>query len=52
MRRKIKASKLPAFDPAAHIKDEKHVAAYVTVALEENVRRDRLEAEDRKTSAQ
>lgn len=36
MRKKIKASELPRFDPAEHIKDEKDMAAYLTAVLEEN----------------
>ncbi|MFN7571493.1 MAG: addiction module antidote protein [Betaproteobacteria bacterium] len=36
MRKKIKVSELPAFDPAEHIKDEKDMTAYLTVVLEEN----------------
>lgn len=36
MTKKIKISKLPDFDPAEFLKDEKDVAAYLTVILEEN----------------
>ncbi len=36
MRKKIKASELPIFDPAEHLKDEEDMAAYLTVILEEN----------------
>lgn len=34
--RKTKASTLPRFDPAEHLRDEADIAAYLTVVLEEN----------------
>lgn len=36
MRKKIKISELPDFDPAEYLKDEEDIAAYLTVILEEN----------------
>lgn len=35
MTRKIKVSELPDFDPAEHLKDEKDIAAYLTLVIEE-----------------
>jgi probable addiction module antidote protein len=36
MRKKIKVSELPDFDPAEYLKDENDIAAYLTAILEEN----------------
>ena len=36
MRKKIKVSELPDFDPAEDLGDEADMAAYLTVILEEN----------------
>jgi len=36
MTKKIKISDLPEFDPATYLKDEKDIAAYLTVVMEEN----------------
>jgi probable addiction module antidote protein len=33
---KIKISSLPKFDAAEYLKDEEHIAAYLTAVLEEN----------------
>ena len=35
MTRKIKVSKLPEFDLAAHLRDDEDIAAYLSVVLEE-----------------
>ncbi|GHU18125.1 phage DNA-binding protein [Betaproteobacteria bacterium] len=36
MRKKIKVSDLPEFDPSEYLKDEEDIAAYLNAILEEN----------------
>jgi probable addiction module antidote protein len=36
MRKKIKVSELPVFDRAEHLEDDRAIAEYLTVVLEEN----------------
>ena len=36
MSKKVRASELPNFDPAEHLKDEEDIAAYLTIIMEDS----------------